>query len=245
METLATVDREGRERLYPSLSNPSWLVLRKRREVFRAWFDRLGSDLLDVLDVGGRIQPYRPLLAGRLGRYVAVDLRLGPLVNIVARGQELPLASSCFDLVICTQVLEYIPDPALVIAEIRRVLKPGGLLVLSAPSVAPRDSDHECWRFLPAILGRLLSEFDRVEIVPEGGSIVGLFRSMNACMNIFCRFPMLRSIFRYTVFPAVNVAGVFFDSITNSKNDQFAPNYSVFAMKPTGDLNRESKRSVS
>jgi SAM-dependent methyltransferase len=235
METFETVNREGKERLYPSLTNPSWLVLRRRREIFQRWFARLKEGQMIVLDVGGRIQPYRPLLAGRVRRYVALDLRQTPLVNVVARGEQIPLATDCFDLVMCTQVLEYVPEPAAVIAEIRRVLKPGGCVVLSVPSVCPQDSDHECWRFLPGILRCLLAKFNDVEVVPEGGSIAGLFRSINACMNIFCRYPVVRSAFRYTVFPAVNLTGALCDSIARSKNEQFAPNYSVCAVKPVND----------
>ena len=235
METLDTVNREGRERLYPSLTNPSWLVLRKRREIFQKWLARLNARDLDVLDVGGRIQPYRPLLQGRLRRYVAVDLLRTPLVNLVARGEQIPLASEQFDLVICTQVLEYVPEPASVIAEIHRVLKPGGCLWLSTPTVCPRDADHECWRFLPASLRHLLSGFDKVEVVPEGGSVVGFFRTINACLNIFARYPAIRAVFRYTVFPVVNLVGDLCDRISGSSNNQFAANYSVFAVKPGGD----------
>ncbi len=44
-----------------------------------------------------------------------------------ARGEALPFASAAFDYVCCCDVLEHVPDPALVIAEIARVLKPGGL----------------------------------------------------------------------------------------------------------------------
>jgi len=235
METLDTVNREGRKRLYPSLTNPSWLVLRRRREIFQKWLARLNARELDVLDVGGRIQPYRPLLEGRLRRYVAVDLLRTPLVNIVAHGEQIPLASEQFDLVVCTQVLEYVAEPAAVIAEIHRVLKPGGWLWLSVPSVCPRDADHECWRFLPASLWHLLSEFGKVDVVPEGGSVLGFFRAINVCLNILARYPVVRSVFRYTVFPVVNLVGVLCDSLSRSSNDQFAANYSAFALKPGGD----------
>lgn len=231
METLERVNREGRERLYPSLTNPSWLVLRRRREIFQKWLGQLDARDLDVLDVGGRIQPYRPLLEGRLRRYVAVDLLQTPLVNIVAHGEQIPLASEQFDLVICTQVLEYVPEPAAVIAEIHRVLKPRGTVVLSVPSVCPRDAEHECWRFLPAQLRRLFGQFPYVEVTPEGGSITGFFRSTNACLNIFARFSWVRSLFRYTFFPAVNLLGALFERMSGSQNDQFAANYSVRAQK--------------
>jgi SAM-dependent methyltransferase len=235
METLDTVNREGRERLYPSLTNPSWLVLRRRREIFQKWLAHHDGRDLAILDVGGRIQPYRQLLEGRLRHYLAVDVLQTPRVNVVARGERIPLASEQFDLVICTQVLEYVPEPASVIAEIHRVLKPGGSLWLTVPSVCPRDADHECWRFLPASLRYLLSGFDKVEVVPEGGTILGFFRSVNACLNIFARYPAIRAVLRYTVFPVVNLAGILCELLAGSSNDQFAANYSAFAVKAGGD----------
>src|SRR5712691_2056674 len=160
--------KTANQRLYPSLTNPNWLVLRRRREIFRKWLAQIDGRDLEVLDVGGRIQPYRPLLEGRLRRYLAVDLRRTPLVNIVARGEQIPLASAQFDVVICTQVLEYIPEPAAVIAEIHRVLRTGGCLLLSVPAVFPRDSDFDSWRFLPTALRQLLAAFSDSEVVPEG-----------------------------------------------------------------------------
>jgi len=231
METLEGVNREGRERLYPSLTNPSRLVLRRRREIFQKWLTKIDGHQLDVLDVGGRIQPYRPLLEGRLRRYLAIDLRRTPLVNVVARGEQIPLANEQFDLVICTQVLQYVAQPSAVIAEIHRVLKPGGCLLLSVPAACPRDADEECWRFLPAVLRQLLFSFSEVEVVPEGSSVVGFFRTINVCLNIFVRYPVLRSVFHWTLCTLVNLSGEVLERIAGSHNDQFAPNYSAWAHK--------------
>src|SRR5882757_5875063 len=109
---------QGRQRLYPTITNPNWLVLRERRKVFIRWISQVPMSPLNVLDVGGRVQPYRPLLKGRVGRYVAVDVRSTPLVDIIALGEQLPLRDGFFDLVICTQVLEYVEAPCKVIHEI-------------------------------------------------------------------------------------------------------------------------------
>jgi SAM-dependent methyltransferase len=231
MQTLDSLNRDGRRRLYPSLTNPNWLVLRRRREIFRGWIARIKDRQLDVLDVGGRIQPYRPLLAGRVRRYIAIDLQKTLLVDIAARAEQMPLAADQFDLVICTQMLEYASVPAAVIVEIYRVLKPGGCLFLSVPSISPRDADIDAWRFLPAALRNLLSGFNAYEIVPEGGSVIGFFRSINVCLSIFVRYPMLRSIFQMTLCPLLNLAGEVFNFLSGSDNDQFCPNYSVWARK--------------
>ena len=81
-ETLEQVQKAGRERLYPSITNPNWLVLRKRRELFRHWLESSLPEDAAVLDIGGRVQPYRALLPG--ARYLALDIRATPLVDVIA-----------------------------------------------------------------------------------------------------------------------------------------------------------------
>jgi SAM-dependent methyltransferase len=228
---LEQVIREGQLRLYPGLTNPHWLVLKKRRETFEKWIATLPEGDLLVLDIGGWIQPYRPLLTGRTRAYIAVDLRPSPLVGLVARGQELPFADSQFDLVLCTQMLQYTPEPKEVVNEVVRVLKPGGAFFLSVPSAYPIDSEEECWRFLPGGLRHLLAAFGSIQIVAEGGSVAGFFRTVNACLNIFARYPSFRSMFRYSAYPAINLLGALLERLSASSNEQFAVNYSVLARK--------------
>ena len=230
-ETLQELIREGRARLYPSVTNPSWLVLRKRREIFQKWLAGLQSEKLSVLDVGGRIQPYRPLLEGRLRNYVAVDLRRTPLVTVVARGEQIPLAGAQFDLVICTQVLEYVADPACVIREIYRVLKPGAGLLLSVPAIFPRDSENDSWRFMPQSLRILLRSFHDLEIVPEGSSIAGLFRTACVATTTLARPALLSRLLTFTLIPMLNLMGFCLETILPNSNDQFTANFSVFAKK--------------
>jgi|SRR5579863_5761342 SAM-dependent methyltransferase len=220
-----------RERLYPSVKNPNWLVLRKRREIFRRWLNRLPAKKLIVLDVGGRLQPYRELLGDRILRYTSVDLRWTPLVDVIATGAQLPFAAECFDLVICTQVLEYIPEPETMLSEIHRVLRPGGTLMLSAPTAQPRDADHECWGFHPAGIRKLLARYSDVEVIPEGGSITGFFRTVNACLNIFAKYAPIRFLFTITLFPFFNLVGLCLENLAGSSNDQFSVNHSALARK--------------
>ena len=53
---------------------------------------------------------------------LAIDYRVG-------RGESLPLATHSVDVVVCVDVLEHVDDLARVLAEMRRVLRPGGLLM--------------------------------------------------------------------------------------------------------------------
>jgi SAM-dependent methyltransferase len=228
--TLDEVMQQGRERLFPSLTNPNWLVLRERRRIFERWLAKLPSAQIDVLDVGGRLQPYRALIADRVRQYIAVDLRRTPLVDVLARAEQLPVVSDRFDLVICTQMLEYVAQPRSVVDEIYRVLKPGGKFLLSVPSAAP-DAGEESWRMLPTGLRSILSGFQKVEVVAEGSSVLGFFRTVNVCLDMFARYPAARSFYRHSMAPLLNLTGALAEKISSSRNQQFTVNYSVLAEK--------------
>lgn len=80
----------------------------------------------------------------------------GRLLLGVANGVQLPFADETFDVVICSEVLEHIEDYRAVLAEIDRVLKPGGIFAASVPTFFP---EWICWQ--------LSDEYHQV----EGGHI--------------------------------------------------------------------------
>ena len=55
---------------------------------------------------------------------------------------HLPFATSSLDAVVCSEVLEHIPDYPLALSEIRRVLRPRGSLAVSVPRYGP---ERVCW----------------------------------------------------------------------------------------------------
>ena len=67
----------------------------------------------------------------------------GGVWNLAAANvTRLPFSDDCFDLVICSEVLEHIPDHETAIREVVRVLKPGKPLVVSVPRFFP---ECICW----------------------------------------------------------------------------------------------------
>jgi 2-polyprenyl-6-hydroxyphenyl methylase/3-demethylubiquinone-9 3-methyltransferase len=110
-----------------------WLAEARARLVPPA--ARAGAVLVDVGCGGGLLAPH---LAGRGYRHVGVDLMASCAETSRRRGvtalrgdaQALPLASGSADVVVAGEILEHLPDLRRAVAELCRVLRPGGLLVL-------------------------------------------------------------------------------------------------------------------
>ena len=79
----------------------------------------------------------------------------------------IPVEDARFDHVVCTQVPEHLPEPLRVVAELGRVLKPGGTLWLSAPLFyAEHEKPYDFFRYTQFGLRRLLEDagFEVLEI---------------------------------------------------------------------------------
>jgi SAM-dependent methyltransferase len=92
-----------------------------------------------LLDVGCGQRPYEKTYFAGASEYIGADYltdRSRP--NIVCSALDLTVADQSFDTVVSTEVLEHVPDPLRALREMRRVLKPDGHLILSAPMFWPR-----------------------------------------------------------------------------------------------------------
>jgi SAM-dependent methyltransferase len=84
-----------------------------------------------VLDAGAGSHPYRDLFAHTQYESADFDPRYSP--THVCDLTQIPVGDDQFDAVVCNQVLEHVRDPVAVLREIRRVLRPSGRLIYSAP----------------------------------------------------------------------------------------------------------------
>lgn len=110
-------------------------------------------ELGDVLDIASGDGLTAELLAPRAGHYVLIDqservvsaarARLAhlPQVQVLLGDMHaLPQPDACFDQVLMLQALPYSAQPALAVAEAARVLRPGGILLISALQAHADDS---------------------------------------------------------------------------------------------------------
>ena len=96
-----------------------------------------------------------PELRRRGYGYVNVDLVPDGPNAIVGDAGRLPFADGAFSLVVSSDTLEHFPDPASALAEARRVLAPGGSLVVWVPFLHPFHGD-DLYRYTPLGLRKLL-----------------------------------------------------------------------------------------
>lgn len=138
-----------------------------------------------VLDAGAGECIYRPLFEGR--SYVAVDRGVGDAgwnyrgLDAVADLEQIPFGPGAFHFVLCTETLEHVPRPGVVLRELRRVLRPGGTLALSVPFLNPvHQEPHDYFRYTPYGLRRLLTDagFEVEEISAAGGYFTFLHREL-------------------------------------------------------------------
>lgn len=96
-----------------------------------------GRDVLEVgsLDVNGSIRPY--VESFNPARYVGVDMRLGPRVDEVVDASSLVqrFGAASFDVVLTTEMLEHVRDWPTVVSNLKRVLRPGGVLLVTTRSI--------------------------------------------------------------------------------------------------------------
>lgn len=113
------------------------------------------TSLVNILDVGAYsiCGSYKDLITGTNWNYIGADMAPGPNVDIVLKdpydwGQE--LLPESFDVVISGQVFEHIEFPWETVKQIDRVLVPGGLVCIIAPSAGVEHKyPVDCYRYYP------------------------------------------------------------------------------------------------
>jgi SAM-dependent methyltransferase len=161
----------GLDHRHPPRSLPSWSI----RLPLADWLRREGAEAggARVLDVGCGVKPYYPYFASAVS-YVGVDVQENPNADLIGSIEALPVEDASFDVVLCTQVLEHVDDPAAAVRELHRVVAPGGRVLASTHGVMVfHPNPQDLWRWTHTGLQRLFereADWANVSVEPGAGS---------------------------------------------------------------------------
>jgi SAM-dependent methyltransferase len=118
-----------------------------------------------ILEIGAyqvagqeEVADLRTLFPGR--EYLGVDMRAGPGVDCVANVEDLPQADASIGTILSFNTFEHVRRFWRGFAELRRVLRPDGVLIVSCPfHFHIHNFPHDYWRFTPAAFEFLLEDY--------------------------------------------------------------------------------------
>jgi len=164
-----------------------------------------------ILDAGsGRLpeQYLRAEIMATGAQLTTLDLFAGEGVDVAGDVADLPFPAESFEAVLCTQVLEHVQDPQAVCRELYRVLKPGGVAVVTAPQSAwLHNLPYHYFHFTRIGLAQMLerSGFKVEKIEPQGGHFIILALHLHYTARVLHNHFQGRRVARWLVWPVVFV----------------------------------------
>lgn len=170
------------------------------------------KDAKKILDLGCGVKPYESLFPS-VEKYVGFDVEPHPRVDVTGFNWDLPFEDNEFDALISTQVLEHTAKIRETVAEMRRIVKPGGLVYVSVPLTFPEHGiPYDFYRFTRYGLMEVFKDFEIISLTPHNGYLATLIRLWNAFLNYI---PGAR-FFLWPVFLVNNLVALCFDAVAKA-----------------------------
>jgi len=129
-----------------------------------------------MLDFGCGGQPYKTLFGSRVTRYIGADVAASRDIHLdieMPKDGTVPLADDSVDTILSTQTLEHVYDFQFYVRECHRLLKPGGILIITVPMQwRVHEVPYDFWRFTRYGVSELMTrnDFAVISITPCGGA---------------------------------------------------------------------------
>lgn len=146
----------------------AYLKIRENVKAFLAvQAERHDADLINLLDIAPQIHAGAKQCFLKSNVHTAdIDPLSGADYIIdITKNNNAVVADETFDIVVCTEVLEHTTQPFAAVDEILRILKKGGLLLMTTPfNFRIHGPLPDCWRFTEHGIRALLTKFESIQI---------------------------------------------------------------------------------
>jgi SAM-dependent methyltransferase len=212
--TARELERTRRSRRHPRMTQFDYLHVRRLVEDLSRSLGGLEGPVRDVLDVYCGSRPYDDLLPAG-ARCTGLDVEGNPYdVADVVSNDFLPFEDASFDLVTCVAAFQYIEDVEHGVREMRRVLRPGGVALVSLPFAWEYDRTFLEHRYTGPELAHLFRAWEEVHVVENGGRAV-VWTTLTATMleRARLRLPAPARVLLVPAYVALNASGGMLDSL--------------------------------
>jgi len=155
-----------------------------------------------VIELGGRKINRRGRFippVEKVERWITLDINLLLQPDIVSMLPEIPLKNDIADVVLMSETLEYIYEQQCVRNEIARILKNGGILIVTVPFLCAHHADfeHDYYRLTGSAFERWAKEkFDILEFSPMGGMFAVCYDLIRTYLVNKNEISLVQKIFR-------------------------------------------------
>lgn len=180
-----------------------------------------------LIDVGSGNCPYKAHFIGRVRSYTTIDLPEfeGLRPDLFGDALDLPIKNDCVDTYFSSQVMEHVPKPQKMVDEAYRVLRPGGICIITTHMANPLHGEpHDYFRFTKYGLRELFKDFEILKIEENGGALLSMMQFI-----IWGLYEKLPRFLSNIIIPTLNFLTKKLDKIFY--DTRFTTNYIVVARK--------------
>ena len=220
----------------PSVTNPGYLTRNRLLKGVAKYSPMLGGRLLDF---GCGSKPYRSLF--EVDEYIGLDFEnaghphLNEQIDVFYDGKRIPFPDSSFDSIFSSEVFEHVFNLPDVLTELNRVIKPGGLILVTCPfAICEHEVPNDFARYSSFGLRDLMKKhgFEMVAQDKTGNSVETVVQLWIMYIHqhitpVIRRIPIVRSAFRFITYTGLNLWAILWSKLLPNRQDLYLNNVIV------------------
>jgi SAM-dependent methyltransferase len=189
-----------------------------------------------LMDFGCGSKPYRSLF--QVDEYLGIDIEnpghphANEQIDVFYDGKKIPFTDETFDSVFSSEVIEHVFNLNEALSEINRVMKPGGVILITCPfAICEHEAPNDFARYSSFAL-KYIFEQNGFEILKQdktGNNVETVFQLWTMYIHqhitpYLRKIPLIRSAFRLITYTSLNILGLLFSKIFPDRKDLYLNN---------------------